>query len=183
MSRNYVFVPWDESYTYVDDGDKLRLETPLGPSPWLVKEPSRYLYCHEKTATRNDFKGQTKIYDNQLQYIQTEHFAANMQVRPFNRLCACGDTSDNCSHKLLCARSATFSMSTLGGSCVKSPLAHRALPSKMNLISKMVDIFAQLSLATSIQRMTFLQLRRRRNMLPDYGQKKKFVWYCRVSHR
>ena len=81
VTRNFVFLPWDESYTYRDDGQRLHLESPHGPSPWTVEEPSRFLYCHQKTNSRNDFKGQTRIYNNQFEYINSDRYPANMQVR------------------------------------------------------------------------------------------------------
>ena len=80
VTRNFVFIPWDPSYEFHDDGDRLHLESPHGPSPWIVEEPSRYLYCHQKRSTRNDFKGQSKIYDNQFEYIRSDKYPANMQV-------------------------------------------------------------------------------------------------------
>ena len=41
----------------------------------------RYLYCHQKHSTRDDFKGKNKIYDNQFEYIRSNRYPTNMQVR------------------------------------------------------------------------------------------------------
>ena len=90
VTRNFVFVPWDERYHFEEDSSgKVSLQSEHGPSPWLAEEPSRFLYCHQKHSTRDDFKGDRKIYNTQYEYIVSDRYAANMQVGHQGRSRAC----------------------------------------------------------------------------------------------